>query len=167
MGNETTPADHSLATPSARWPKLPEHLQVIRDALSDHEYGRLAQEAICRSGPDIYAQGVRDGEAKARQAMQDQRERRTVARGRKQWVTSVYFLRSPTAIKIGVSKNPRRRMQVLQTGHPEPLELAATCEGGRELERQYHHRFAAHRVSKEWFSAHPAILAEIERLQEA
>lgn len=34
----------------------------------------------------------------------------------------------------------------------------------RDAERDYHARFAAHRLRGEWFAPHPDILAEIEHL---
>lgn len=139
--------------------------EVARSKLTFEEVNALIQEDRDAVAPLVYSQGLRDGEAKLLERQRDERERRKVARGRKVWVTAVYFIRSPQAIKIGISKNPARRLSVLQTSHPDRLDLVATCEGGRELERDYHLRFAAHRHGKgEWFSPHPDILAEIERL---
>ena len=143
---------------------LPPHLRAVRDKLSYAELRQLAQEALDRVTPAVYEQGVLDGKAQLLKSQQDERERRKVRGAGKVWTTAVYFIRSPTAVKIGRSKDTKRRLGVLQTGHPEPLSLAATCEGGRELERQYHDRFKDYRLAGEWFSPHPEILAEIERL---
>lgn len=89
---------------------------------------------------------------------------RKVARGRREWVTSVYFIQSPHAIKIGRSNDSKRRLAVLQTSQSEPLRLVACTPGGRELETEYHRQFAKHRLHGEWFSPAPEILAEIARL---
>ena len=77
----------------------------------------------------------------------------------------VYFVGgSVGAIKIGISKAPLERLAILQTGSPIPLAILALREGGRAAERDYHARFADHRLHGEWFAPHPDILAEIERL---
>lgn len=77
----------------------------------------------------------------------------------------VYFIGAETGpIKIGIASNPVSRLRTLQTGHHERLELLATCDGGMTKERAYHDRFAAHRLSGEWFARAPEILAEIGML---
>jgi hypothetical protein len=143
---------------------LPEHLEAVRNSLSFEDFNLLCQERIDSNANAVYQQGILDGKAQLLQAQRDERERRKIGRGKKEWVTVIYFIRSPIAVKIGMAKSAQRRLTVLQTSHPEPLELVATCEGGRALETEYHRRFAAHRLRGEWFSPHPDILAEIERL---
>lgn len=77
----------------------------------------------------------------------------------------VYFIGAESGpIKIGIAVQPGERLKTLQTSHHERLNLLAVCEGGQTLEREYHKRFAAHRLHGEWFERHPDILAEIERL---
>lgn len=77
----------------------------------------------------------------------------------------VYFILAATGeIKIGMAVDVVQRLNSLQTSHPAKLEILATTSGGRKRERQYHERFAAHRLHGEWFEPHPDILAEIERL---
>lgn len=143
---------------------LPEKLQAVRDSLTEEELRLLTQETLDRYAQAVYQQGIIDGQAKLLEQQRDERERRKIARGRKEFVTVIYFIRSATAIKIGMAKDAQRRLTVLQTSHPETLELVATCPGGRALEGEYHARFAEHRVRGEWFEPHPDILAEIERL---
>lgn len=76
-----------------------------------------------------------------------------------------YFVRAETGlIKIGVAADVAKRVSALRTSSPVPLELLAQTRGGRELEADYHERFAAHRSHGEWFAPAPAILAEIARL---
>lgn len=77
----------------------------------------------------------------------------------------VYFVRAETGqVKIGVATCTTRRLRGLQTCSPVRLHLEAQTRGGATLESQYHARFAAHRLHGEWFSPHPDILAEIDRL---
>lgn len=67
-------------------------------------------------------------------------------------------------VKIGVAVNPHVRLRTLQIGHPETLHVLAVTEGGEELERAYHHRFARMARRGEWFVINREILNEIERL---
>lgn len=66
----------------------------------------------------------------------------------------VYFIQvgEHGPIKIGVSKSPGKRLAQLQTSHAEPLQLRAVQVGGRDLEMALHERFAAYRMSGEWFT---------------
>lgn len=81
----------------------------------------------------------------------------------------VYFIQCGEGgpIKIGIARDPAKRLAGLQTGHFERLQLRALTTGGAKQERAYHDRFAAHRLHGEWFSPHPDLLAEIARLNEA
>jgi len=67
-------------------------------------------------------------------------------------------------IKIGFAMNVKTRLKALSTGSPVKLKVLATRRGPARVERFYHKRFAAHRLHGEWFSRHPDILAEIDRL---
>jgi hypothetical protein len=76
----------------------------------------------------------------------------------------VYFIhnRRANAIKIGVSNDPIGRMVFLQTGCPDRLEMACTVPGGTLEEAELHRRFAADRISGEWFEVSEALVAWIE-----
>ena len=77
----------------------------------------------------------------------------------------VYFIASVAGpIKIGMAADPVKRLTALQTGHHERLSILAICDGGRVQEMAYHRKYARHRLSGEWFTRHPDILAEIARL---
>lgn len=82
----------------------------------------------------------------------------------------VYFVQSSAGpIKIGSSKNPRRRIKLLDIG-ASVLTLLATEQhpGGKEAylaEKAYHARFSASNVKGEWFAPTPELLAVIEDLQ--
>lgn len=77
----------------------------------------------------------------------------------------VYFIGGEDgAIKIGIAHDPEARLRGLQTSHHSKLAILATTSGGRRKELEYHKCFAAHRLEGEWFTPHPDILAEIDRL---
>jgi hypothetical protein len=67
-------------------------------------------------------------------------------------------------IKIGQSTEPGTRAQNIGSSLSTDIELLATVRCGT-FERAYHNAFAAHRLHGEWFSPHPDILAEIERVK--
>ena len=78
----------------------------------------------------------------------------------------VYFIGCEAAIKIGKARNVKRRLGEIQALSPVRLQVLATTPGNLRLEKEYHKRFAAHRLHGEWFAPHPDILAEIERLRD-
>src|SRR5262249_25951519 len=55
------------------------------------------------------------------------------------------------AIKIGYSKNPKKRLDSLQTATPDKLVLLGAIQGGLEHETAFHERFARFAVQGEWF----------------
>ncbi len=74
----------------------------------------------------------------------------------------VYFLQQGDGgpIKIGIAEGTRldRRLKQLQTASPLPLRLLGIIEGGSDLERRLHEKFAGCRLEGEWFSAAPDLL---------
>ena len=83
----------------------------------------------------------------------------------KQWV---YFVGAGDGepIKIGRANNIKQRLSNIQNGnHRKMLVLASfLADDPLNVEREYHARFADHRLHGEWFAPHPDILAEIARL---
>lgn len=78
---------------------------------------------------------------------------------------SVYFVGWENGpIKIGVAINVATRLRFLQIGCPYDVQLWATASGGRRTEKDYHRRFAVHRLRGEWFERCPEIEEEIARL---
>lgn len=74
----------------------------------------------------------------------------------------VYFVQAGEGgpIKIGwTGGSPSARMAALQTGNPELLQLLASAPGAVEDEKALHARFAAARMSGEWFRAVPELVA--------
>lgn len=77
----------------------------------------------------------------------------------------LYFIGADDGpIKIGFSANPKVRLRSLQLASPFPLRLLAVVKDESHLEREYHKRFAAHRLHGEWFERCPEIQAEIDRI---
>lgn len=76
----------------------------------------------------------------------------------------IYFAQDTTskAIKIGYSKDPKKRRSGLQTASPNPLELLGVVHGGLEHERAYHKKFKEERIHGEWF--HGTILPEVQEI---
>ncbi len=116
-------------------------------------------EKVQRLVKSIRQQAVRDY---LLQKVDDENAAYQAANDRQRYV---YFVAGETGpIKIGVAVNPQKRLSGLQTSHPIPLAILALTPGGVDLEREYHERFAEHRLRGEWFDRAPAIIAEIERL---
>jgi len=78
---------------------------------------------------------------------------------------TIYFIGPVDGpIKIGWASRLKYRLRDLELANAFPLHVWATVEAEITLEREYHKRFAEHRLHGEWFERHPDILAEIERL---
>lgn len=86
---------------------------------------------------------------------------REATTGERTWV---YFIAGEHAIKIGVARDPWRRLRELQTASPEPLRLVTCWWGSRKLEREIHRRFAHLRAHGEWFRADVALLALVQQI---
>ena len=73
----------------------------------------------------------------------------------------IYFIQdsSSQAIKIGVSKQPLKRLADLQTAHPSQLLLIGVMDGMQQQEKELHRRFTRQRG--EWFDPSPDLLAFI------
>jgi hypothetical protein len=77
---------------------------------------------------------------------------------------SVYFVGSfdnnntLTALKIGESDRPRDRLQQLQTGNPNRLEILKILPGNSQDEKRWHHQWAHLRGKGEWFTPSPELL---------
>jgi hypothetical protein len=82
--------------------------------------------------------------------------------GKPSWV---YFIGcTAAAIKIGMGTNVPARLREIQSCCPIRVTTLAQLPGGRAREHAYHKQFADHLLHGEWFSPHPDILAEIDRL---
>lgn len=68
-------------------------------------------------------------------------------------VAGVYLIQSRQSglVKVGWSKNVYRRLETLQTGSSEDLELIDVLHIGRTMERTIHEENSDLRVRGEWF----------------
>lgn len=68
-------------------------------------------------------------------------------------IGKVYFLASPTHIKIGFSAvGVKKRVKSIRNNHYETLELLAVLNNvPQSVERRLHQKFQAHKVKGEWF----------------
>lgn len=76
----------------------------------------------------------------------------------------VYFIRCQDRVKIGFSKDPRRRLTKINADAPYPCDLIGAADAALHPEREIHQRFAALRVHSEWFSLSDEIARFIERV---
>lgn len=81
---------------------------------------------------------------------------------------AVYLIRSGDYCKIGWTSELAKRLQDIQSGFPEPVELvhAVRCRDPWQLEADWHQRFAAKRVRSEWFRLTPDEIAEFKNQSE-
>ena len=76
---------------------------------------------------------------------------------------SIYFVArqdDPRLVKIGLTKDMVRRMQVISSS--APIVLFATCDGDTVEERYFQKRFSHLRVEGEWFRADDAMMKFIK-----
>lgn len=66
--------------------------------------------------------------------------------------TSIYFIGTKSYVKIGSANDVTKRLNTLQTAHPETLEVLATIPNvDREVEYDLHKMFDGDRLRGEWF----------------
>ncbi|HEY1361786.1 MAG TPA: GIY-YIG nuclease family protein [Xanthobacteraceae bacterium] len=65
---------------------------------------------------------------------------------------AIYFIGDGSGVvKIGYSRNVDKRMKVLATGSPRPLQVLLTIPGTRSDEGAFHEMFKAEHMHGEWF----------------
>lgn len=85
--------------------------------------------------------------------------------------TQVYFISAGdvmndgTPVKIGWAADPRARLDQLQTGHHEQLELVAVVPGGEALEQQLHRDLSGDHIRGEWFRSSSALRGMVASLE--
>jgi hypothetical protein len=64
-------------------------------------------------------------------------------------------------VKIGVSKNPEKRLMQLQTAHPDELKIwhvfKVPADDSKKIENRLHRKFKWSRKRGEWFVIHRAV----------
>lgn len=84
----------------------------------------------------------------------------------------LYLITDGNHYKIGVAKDPQRRLKALQTGNPKVLKLLATgyrrsTKTAFSVERQIHQGLKRQRLHGEWFRLTDRLVkVVIEQLQE-
>lgn len=67
----------------------------------------------------------------------------------------IYLIKSLNegVYKIGVSKNPNKRLKALQTGNPSPVEILYLyeTENAYKIEKSLHNRYSHFNTHGEWF----------------
>lgn len=78
----------------------------------------------------------------------------------------IYFIQGEVtrAIKIGKAVDVAARLQGLQTGSAETLELLGTVPGGRAEEVTLHRTFERFHLRGEWFKGDPDFVRMVKRL---
>lgn len=79
----------------------------------------------------------------------------------------IYFIRAGERVKVGFTKDVKRRLSQLQTFFPEPLDLLVAAPGSMLMERELHNVFAEHHITREWFSLTPDLARFADRLRDA
>lgn len=79
---------------------------------------------------------------------------------------TVYFVQdyAGSAVKIGFSRNPLRRLLTIQISQPYPIVPLGSCPGSLGLERALHAEFANTRLLGEWFERTDALMDRIKEL---
>jgi len=79
----------------------------------------------------------------------------------------IYFVRMENMgpIKIGFTKNVRKRLYSLNTSTPFPLQLLLSYPADEEEEEEIHDGLREIRLNGEWFLPHPFLLKEIEQIK--
>lgn len=87
-----------------------------------------------------------------------------IKRERERWEQRVYFFRCLDCklIKIGFSKDYRKRKVQIERTTEHVLDIVGVMFGDRWTEAQVHGQFARDRVQGEWFRESPALLAYIQ-----
>jgi hypothetical protein len=68
-----------------------------------------------------------------------------------QWIYAIQAGGYGGDIKIGISRDPARRLATLQVGHAETLRLVGMWPGTAEDEKALHEMYASTRLRGEWF----------------
>ena len=74
---------------------------------------------------------------------------------------AVYFIQAGEngPVKIGFSAKPSLRFNKVAADNPEVIRVLGIMDGGKDVEREIHDRFAAHRQRGEWFAPDAGIVA--------
>ena len=67
-------------------------------------------------------------------------------------MTNIYFISDGVNIKIGKSKNPKKRVNQLQTSNTNKLQILYVLENVEDFfEREIHQTCSRYHINGEWF----------------
>ena len=81
-------------------------------------------------------------------------------------MTYIYFIKSANKVKIGYTKNVRKRKKYIQSHCSEKCELLVLIPGDRKLEKEIHQHFKKYKSHGEWFLLGEDLKNYIKRLQQ-
>jgi len=80
-------------------------------------------------------------------------------------IVYVAWLEGTNLVKIGfTSSDVRKRVKSWSTGSPGQVVVIKEIGGSKRLEREFHNRYAEHRVEasgREWFEATPEMVKDL------
>lgn len=76
----------------------------------------------------------------------------------------VYFVASPTRVKVGYSSGFAARLNQLRRGSFDELEVLGKIAAGREIEAAIHYRLKPHNIKGEWYHRNSEVMGLIESL---
>lgn len=79
-------------------------------------------------------------------------------------ISTDYYPRIGSRVKIGWAKQPSKRLRELQTGCPDPLHVVCIQPGSQQIERLLHVRFDRQRVQGEWFEVDEELQDYIDKV---
>jgi len=81
----------------------------------------------------------------------------------------VYFMRAGYfgPIKIGFTKNVKKRVRNLQTACPEKLNILCVLKTNKKTEEAYHRMYNDVNINGEWFHPTKKLLKEIDTMAKA
>ena len=81
--------------------------------------------------------------------------------------TFIYFIQMGYVgpIKIGLAKDPEKRVTALQVSSPYALRLIYATPGGANTEREIHREYNRYRIRGEWFHPCDQIFEDIEQFK--
>jgi len=80
--------------------------------------------------------------------------------------TKIYFIKNKksTVVKIGISRNIKFRLAMLQVNNHEELILIGSIYGGLIAERGIHKKLSKYNIRGEWFKLNKTVKKEIDIL---
>lgn len=121
------------------------------------------------NGESFYSQLGRDKRFTAPDLLRIRRKMReieqTIAEPSPQTDGYIYFFAQSDLIKIGWSRDWKRRLVKLQTATPHPITPIGAIPGSAKQEKLLHRHFSEHRTQGEWFKRCDAILDYIAERQ--